>query len=93
MEEGTRVIVTVLGYDRIGIIYNISKILAETSVNILDINQTILQGFFTMVMVVDMAKATVDVAELRRLLAEKGREMEMQITTQHEDIFNFMHRI
>ncbi len=93
MEEGTRVIITVLGYDRIGIIYNISKILAETGVNILDINQTILQGFFTMVMVVDMAKATVDVAELRRLLAEKGREMEMEITTQHEDIFNFMHRI
>jgi len=93
MEEGTRVIVTVLGYDRIGIIYNISKILAENSVNILDINQTILQGFFTMVMVVDMATATVDVAELRRLLAEKGREMEMEITTQHEDIFNFMHRI
>ncbi|MGE5391009.1 MAG: ACT domain-containing protein [Deltaproteobacteria bacterium] len=93
MEEGTRVIITVLGYDRIGIIYNISKILAETSVNILDISQTILQGFFTMVMVVDMARATVDVAELRRLLAEKGREMGMEITTQHEDIFNFMHRI
>jgi len=93
MEEGTRVIITVLGYDRIGIIYNISKILAETSVNILDINQTILQGFFTMVMVVDMARATVDVAELRRLLAGKGREMGMEITTQHEDIFNFMHRI
>lgn len=93
MEEGTRVIITVLGYDRIGIIYNISKILAETSVNILDINQTIMQGFFTMVMVVDMAQATVDVAGLRHLLAEKGREMEMEITTQHEDIFNFMHRI
>lgn len=93
MEEGTRVIITVLGYDKIGIIYNISKILAECSVNILDISQTILQGFFTMVMVVDMAKANVEVAELRRLLAEKGRQMEMEITTQHEDIFNFMHRI
>lgn len=93
MEEGTRVIITVLGYDKIGIIYNISKILAECRVNILDISQTILQGFFTMVMVVDMAKANVDVAELRSRLAEKGREMEMEITTQHEDIFNFMHRI
>lgn len=93
MEEGTRVIITVLGYDKIGIIANISRILAESSVNILDINQTILQGFFTMVMVVDMSRATIDVAELRRVLAEKGREMELEITTQHEDIFKFMHRI
>jgi len=93
MEEGKRVIITVLGYDKIGIIANISRILADTRNNILDISQTILQGFFTMVMVVDMAQSTVDIAELRRLLAEKGREMEMEITVQHEDIFKFMHRV
>jgi ACT domain-containing protein len=93
MEEGKRVIITVLGYDKIGIIANISRILADTRSNILDISQTILQGFFTMVMVVDMADSTVDVPELRRLLTEKGREMDMEITVQHEDIFRFMHRI
>ncbi|WP_054695699.1 ACT domain-containing protein [Syntrophomonas palmitatica] len=93
MEDGKRVIITVLGYDKIGIIANISAILANTRSNILDISQTILQGFFTMVMVVDMTDSTVDVAELRRLLTEKGQEMEMEITVQHEDIFKFMHRV
>lgn len=93
MEDGNRVIITVLGHDKIGIIAAISNILAGHRANILDINQTILQGFFTMVMVVDMKDATVDVAALRSLLAEKGREMKLEITVQHEDIFKFMHRI
>lgn len=93
MEEGKRLIITVLGYDKVGIIAAISTILAENNINILDISQTILQGFFTMVMVVDSAESKVDIAELRDLLDQKGREMELQITVQHEDIFKFMHRI
>jgi len=93
VEEGKRLIITVLGYDKVGIIAAISTILAENNINILDISQTILQGFFTMVMVVDSAESKVDIAELRNLLDQKGREMELQITVQHEDIFKFMHRI
>jgi len=93
VEEGKRLIITVLGYDKVGIIAAISTILAENNINILDISQTILQGFFTMVMVVDSAESKVDIAELRDLLDQKGREMELQITVQHEDIFKFMHRI
>ena len=93
MEEGKRVIITVLGHDRVGIIAAIANILAGSNINILDISQTILQGFFTMVMVVDIGSSTVELGELRDLLTAKGREMELEITVQHEDIFRFMHRI
>lgn len=93
MEEGNKVIITVIGRDKVGIIAGISNILAEAQINILDISQTILQGFFTMVMVVDMSASTIDIAELRDKLREKGRKLGLEITVQHEDIFKFMHRI
>jgi ACT domain-containing protein len=92
-EEGKRIIITVLGNDKVGIIAGISAILADTHINILDINQTILQGFFTMVMVADITDSTIDIAQLRDVLNHKGQELELQITVQHEDIFRFMHRI
>ena len=92
-EEGNRIIITVLGHDRVGIIAGIATILAEAGINILDISQTILQGFFTMVMVADISGSTMDIPQLREVLNEKGREIDLQITVQHEDIFNFMHRI
>jgi len=92
-EEGNRIVITVLGHDRVGIIAGISAILAEAGINILDINQTIMQGFFTMVMVADMTGSFLDIASLREILNRKGQELELQITVQHEDIFNFMHRI
>jgi len=92
-EEGKRIIITVLGHDRVGIIAMVSAILAENSINILDISQTIMQGFFTMVMVVDISQSKTEIVALREILAGKGQEMELQITVQHEDIFKFMHRI
>ena len=92
-EEGKRIIITVLGHDRVGIIAMVSNILADGGINILDISQAILQGFFTMVMVVDTSHSKIDVKELRDILAAKGLEMELQITVQHEDIFKYMHRI
>ena len=92
-EEGKRIIITVLGHDKVGIIAMVSAILAQNGINILDISQTIMQGFFTMVMVVDISHSRIDIVELRDILATKGLEMELQITVQHEDIFKFMHRI
>jgi ACT domain-containing protein len=92
-EEGKRIIITVLGHDRVGIIAGISAILADNHINILDINQTIMQGFFTMVMVADIRDSTIDIAQLREILSIKGQELELQITLQHEEIFRFMHRI
>jgi ACT domain-containing protein len=93
VEEGKKLIITVLGYDRVGIIATISAILAENQVNILDISQTILQGFFTMVMVVDMSNSKCEIGQLRELLVEAGRNLGLEVTVQHEDIFKFMHRI
>lgn len=92
-EEGKKIIITVLGHDRVGIIAGISTILADARINILDINQTILQGFFTMVMVADISDSTIDITSLREILNRKGEEMQLQITVQHEDIFRYMHRI
>ncbi len=93
MEEGKRAIITVLGHDRVGIIYGISGVLANNNVNILDISQTILKEFFTMVMVVDVSQSLVEFAELKEQLAGKGKELGLQVNLQHEDIFKFMHRI
>jgi ACT domain-containing protein len=88
-----RVIITVVGTDQIGIIAKVSMALYEQNINILDISQTILQDFFTMIMIVDLAKAKVNLQELQAILAAKGEEIGMQINAQHEDIFKFMHRI
>ena len=79
MEESKRAIITVLGNDRVGIIYGISGVLANNNVNILDISQTILQEFFTMVMVVDVSQSLVEFSELKEQLASKGKEMVLQL--------------
>lgn len=92
-EEGSRLVITVVGMDRVGVIAALTGILAEKAVNILDISQTILQGFFTMVMVVDAAASQIGLAELRETLVNKGQELGMSVTVQHEDVFRFMHRI
>jgi len=88
-----RVIVTVMGVDKVGIIAAVSSTLALYNANILDISQTILGEFFTMIMIVDIANCKVSLQELQNLLAEKGKEIGVQINAQHENIFKFMHRI
>jgi ACT domain-containing protein len=90
---GNRIVITVIGPDRVGIIAAVSAILAEQSVNILDISQTIMQEFFVMVLVADMAGSKSDLVTLKDLLAAKGEELKVRIDAQHEDVFNFMHRI
>ncbi|MGI6144275.1 MAG: ACT domain-containing protein [Clostridia bacterium] len=92
-KDSQRVIVTVVGQDKVGIIAGVSGILAENCVNILDISQTILQDFFTMIMIVDISQAKVDLQQLQNLLKEKGEQIGVKINAQHEDIFKFMHRI
>ena len=86
-------IVTVVGQDRVGIIAAVCVLLAENNVNILDISQTILEGSFTMVMAVDVSKATASIGELSTVLAELGKEMELSIRIQREEIFDAMHNI
>jgi len=93
LQSGNRVIITVIGTDQVGIIAWISGLLAEQNANILDITQTVLQEFFTMIMVVDLANATIGFKELRDTLASQGENHGLKVTMQHEDVFQFMHRI
>ena len=88
-----KTIITVVGKDTVGIIAKVCTYLAENGINILDISQTILQGSFTMVMAVDVEKAKVPVGDLRVLLEELGKKMEISIRIQREEIFDAMHRI
>jgi len=92
-EKSNRAIITVLGRDQIGIIAWVSGRLAEYRVNILDISQTILNEFFTMIMVVDLEPAAIEIVELARSLEQEGNDKGLQVRVQHEDIFTFMHRI
>lgn len=88
-----KVVITIIGQDRVGIVAMVSTTLAANSVNILDINQNIVNGFFNMVMIADMSGAAISLKELQQLLKEKGQEMGLEIKVQHEDIFKTMHRI
>jgi ACT domain-containing protein len=88
-----RVIVTVVGKDKVGIIAGVTTALAKAGVNILDISQTIMQEFFTMIMICDMAKANMDLSQLKQVMEEEGKKIGVKITVQHEEVFEFMHRI
>ncbi len=88
-----KVIITIMGLDRIGIIAAITGILAGHNCNIQDISQTILQDYFTMIMLVDLEKCDLDFAALKQQLKETGESIGMQVNVQHTDIFDYMHRI
>ena len=88
-----KAIVTVVGKDQVGIIAAVCIKLAEYNVNVLDISQTVMQGYFTMMMVVDVTGCTVPLADLVGLMDEMGKTMALSIRVQREDIFEAMHRI
>ena len=88
-----RAIITVVGEDKVGIIAGISSVLAEANVNILDISQTTLQEYFTMMMMVDISELEISMEKLKHQLKEKGEELGVSVKLQHEDIFRSMHRI
>jgi len=88
-----RGIITVIGMDKIGIIARVSNLLAECKINILDISQTILGEYFTMIMMVDMEKMEFSLEEVKARLDKLGEELGVSIKLQHEDIFRSMHRI
>ena len=88
-----RAIITVIGKDRQGIIAGVSNVLANSDANILDISQTIMQEYFTMMMLVDLSHMNVSLAEIKELLDRKGEELGVSIKAQHEDIFRSMHRV
>ena len=88
-----KAIVTVIGRDKPGIIANVSALLAENNINIEDISQTVMQGFFTMVMLVNVDNSPIPFDEFVEKMKALGEKIGVEIYTQHEDIFNTMHKI
>ena len=90
MEKG---IITVVGKDRVGIIANVCTFLAQENINILDITQTIVQGYFNMIMIVDITHCQEDFMVVVEKIKAIGKDMNVDIKLQHENIFNQMHRL
>ena len=88
-----KAIVTVIGRDKVGITAAVCALLAQHSINILDISQTVLQEYFTMVMLVALENCSLSFTELTEKLSALGAEMDIAIRMQREDIFNAMHKI
>ena len=88
-----KAIVTVVGKDRVGIIANVCTALAEFNVNVLDISQTVMQGYFTMMMATEVSQCTIPLGELVTRMEQIGKDMGLSIRVQREDIFEAMHRI
>ena len=94
MEKTTdKTIITVVGKDTVGIIAKVCTYLAENNVNILDISQTIVQGFFNMMMITDMSGAKKSFADVSNEMDKLGEEIGVTIKCQREEIFEKMHRI
>lgn len=86
-------IITVLGKDRVGIIARVCTFLSEVNINILDISQTIVDGYFNMMMIVDISEISKPMEVAAEELKGIGKELGVIVSMQHEDIFNCMHRI
>ncbi len=86
-------IITVVGSDKVGIIARVSAFLAERDINIADISQTIMQGNFVMIMMVDLSRAKKDLETLKAELDTLGGQMGVSVSIMHERVFSAMHRI
>ncbi len=88
-----QVVLTIVGEDQVGIIAKVSNALADMNINIVNINQNIMQGFFNMVLIAEMDKANVSIKEARDVMTKLGEEIGVEIRLQSEEIFTAMHRI
>jgi ACT domain-containing protein len=91
--SSARMIISVFGLDHPGIVAGVSQILAEASCSIIDINQTVVQGKFAMVIIADTTRARESTTELKDRLRSEGQKLGVRIYAQREDLFNAMHRI
>lgn len=89
----SRAIVTIIGSDRVGIIAGIANVISDANVNILDISQSVIREFFTMIMMVDLSSASGSFEDLRQKLVAKGEQLGVRVDIQREEIFQAMHRI
>ena len=89
----TRIIIAAFGKNRPGVVAAITAVLAENNCSIQDISQTIMQEFFSMIMVVDISGCSLDFSALRDLIQATESQLGMKVYVMHEDIFRYMHRI
>ncbi len=88
-----KAVITVVGCDSTGIIAKVSGKCSEYCVNIIDISQSVIENYFTMMMVVDIDKCSIDYKDFVDVMNDMGRENNLEIHMMHEDIFNSMHKI
>lgn len=88
-----KTILTVIGKDQTGIIAGISQKLYELNINILDVTQTIMGDYFTMIMLLDLTKITISFEEVKTALTTKGEQLKVKVNLQREEIFDAMHRL
>lgn len=91
--SSNRVVITVLGKNRPGIVAGVTTVLSDASVDIRDITQSIIDDIFTMTLLADVSNATLDFTELQQALAAKGEELGVTVEIQREDVFEFMYRL
>lgn len=88
-----RAVITIIGYDKVGIVARVSKLLADYNLNIVDINQTIVDKYFTMIMIVDISNIDDKFTEVVDEINKIAEELKMDIRIQREDIFDSMYQI
>jgi len=91
--SGTQVIVTVFGKNKSGVLAEVARCLADFNGNVIDISQKILQDWFTMILIVDIAELTSSFASLKKALGQVGERLGVRVLAQHEDVFISMHRV
>lgn len=93
MQEKEHVVITVMGSDKVGIVAAVTNALAECNANIVDISQSLMQGIFAMILMVDISESDKKLADIQNILSAAGEKLGVKIVVQHEDIFKYMHRI
>ena len=93
MDEKERVVVTVMGQDRVGIVAGVSEVLADNKVNIIDLTSTEMHGMFVMIVLAEIQNDGITVAELQERLKRKAEELGVQVLAQDESVFRYLHRI
>lgn len=88
-----KAIVTVVGQDKTGIVAGISTKLSELNINIHDISQTVMEGYFTMMILCELSESTEDFSQIKELLDQTGKELGVNVRIQRQDIFDAMHKL
>jgi len=88
-----KAIIAVIGHDCVGILAHIATACTEENANVIDVNQTVMQEYFAMIMLVDITNISCSFRKFTEKITEAGQQMEMTVHVMHENIFNSMHRV